>query len=269
MRKLAKTIDLSDIKDKRFIIMGDLHGCFDQLTELLKKCNYNKENDIIIATGDLVDRGPNSVDVLRFFMPDNPHEFHHIYSVLGNHDYKFLRYLKGNKVTIGKALQGTIDDFTNKCVTDLEKGAMILYLQALPHIIRLPDFNNKPCYVVHAGVDAKYPVDKQTPETCIFIRGINPKNYFDESEGIWYDFLDGSYYILSGHIGSKSVNPVPWNFALDASCCHGGQLRAMVIENNEYEIVEIEGYKMDEKIPDWCKIINGNNGEKLILDDTD
>lgn len=269
MRKLAKTIDLSDIKDKRFIIMGDLHGCFDQLTELLKKCNYNKENDIIIATGDLVDRGPSSVDVLKFFMPDNPHEFHHIYSVLGNHDYKFLRYLKGNKVTIGKALQKTIDEFSVKCISDLEKGAMALWLNALPHIIRLPDFNNKPCYVVHAGFDTKYEPDKQTPETCIYIRGIDPKNYFDESKGIWFDFLDGSYTVLSGHIVSKTVQPNPSTFCLDGGCCHSGVLRTMVIENDKHEIVEVEGYKTDEKIPDWCKIIHGNNGERLIFDDTD
>jgi len=264
MRKLAKTIDLSDIKDKRFIIVGDLHGCFDQLTELLKKCNYNKEKDIIIATGDLVDRGPNSVDVLKFFLPDNPHQDHHIYSVLGNHDWKFYRWLIGNKIIVGKSLQRTIDELQNKCVTDLEKGAMILYLQALPHIIRLPDLNNKPCYVVHAGVDTKFPIDKQSFETCIYIRGIDPKNYFNESAGLWFDTLDGSYYILSGHIKSEKVNPVPWNFALDGGCCAGKVLRAMVIENNQYSIIEVEGYKMDEKIPETFRVIEGNSGEKLI-----
>jgi hypothetical protein len=168
-----------------------------------------------------------------------------------------------------RSLQRTIDELQNKCVTDLEKGAMILYLQALPHMIRLPDLNNKPCYVVHAGVDTKFPIDKQSFETCIYIRGIDPKNYFNESAGLWFDALDGSYYILSGHIKSEKVNPVPWNFALDGGCCTGKVLRAMVIENNQYSIIEVEGYKMDEKIPDWCKIINGNNGEKLILDDTD
>jgi len=256
MRKLAKTIDLSDIKDKRFIIVGDLHGCFDQLTELLKKCNYNKEKDIIIATGDLVDRGPNSVDVLKFFLPDNPHQDHHIYSVLGNHDWKFYRWLIGNKIIVGKSLQRTIDELQNKCVTDLEKGAMILYLQALPHIIRIPNLNKKPTYVVHAGFSPDYPPEKQSIESCLYIRGTNPKNYFSEKDGIWFDYLDGSFIVLSGHIVSEIIQPNPNVFCLDGGCCHGGKLRAMVIENDKYEIIEIKGYKKDMKIPDWSDILS-------------
>lgn len=233
MRKLAKILDLSNSTDKRFIIIGDIHGCFDQLIELLQKCNYNKETDIIVATGDLVDRGNKSLEVLRFFMPDNPHEFHHIYSVLGNHDWKFYRWLIGNKVTIGKSLQKTIDEFLVKCVSDLEKGAMALWLNALPHIIRIPDLNNKPCYVVHAGFSPDYPPEKQSIESCLYIRGINPKNYFSEKDGIWFDYLDGSFIVLSGHIVSEIIQPNPHVFCLDGGCVHGGVLRAMIIDYTE------------------------------------
>jgi hypothetical protein len=118
--------------------------------------------------------------------------------------------------------------------------------------------------VVHAGVDTRYQIDQQSQETCIYIRGINPKNYFDESSGIWYDTLDGSYYILSGHIGSFNVNPVPWNFALDRGCASGGKLRAMVIENNKYEIIEVDGFMRNCQIPEEFRIQEGTDGERLI-----
>jgi len=276
MRKLAKILDLSSITTgwrysstgrthyRRFICIGDIHGCYDQLIELLQKCNYNNETDIIISCGDLCDRGPNSVDVLRFFMPDNPHQEHNIYSVTGNHDDKLKRALIGNKVKIGKTLQSTINEIQIKSPHEYFQQLVALYLGALPHIIRLPDLNNKPCYVVHAGVDAKYPIDKQTPETCIYIRGIDPKNYFDESKGIWYDFLDGTYTVLSGHIVSPIVQPNPNVFCLDGGCCHGGTLRAMIIQNNKYEIVEIEGYKKDMKIPEQFKTSTNEKFETLI-----
>lgn len=233
MRKLAKTLDLSDIKNKRFIVIGDLHGCFDQLIELLQKCNYNKDKDIIVATGDLCDRGNNSLDVLKFFMPDNPHQYHNIYTVLGNHCDKFKRYLLGNKIKIGKPLQKTIDEFSVKCISDLEKGAIALWLNALPHIIRIPDLNNKPCYVVHAGFSPDYPPEKQSIESCLYIRGINPKNYFSKEGGLWYDYLNGDYIIISGHIVSEIIQPNPAVFCLDGGCVHGGVLRAIVIDYTE------------------------------------
>jgi len=264
MRKLANILDLSHIKNKRFIIIGDQHGCYDQLLNLLTKCNYNKKTDVIVGCGDMVDRGDKSYEVIKFFQPDNPHEEHNIFTVMGNHDDKFKRYLLGNKITIGKALQKSVDEFSIKCPDLIERASIALWLSNLPHIIRLPDLLDRPCYIVHAGIDTRYPIDQQSQETCIYIRGINPKNFFDESAGLWYDTLDGSYYILSGHISSKVVNPVPWNFSLDAGCASGGKLRAMVIENNKYEIVEVDGFMRNCQIPKEFRVQEGIDGERLI-----
>ena len=53
-------------------IVGDIHGCFDELLRLEQKvCNHAKENrkkPLIISVGDLIDRGPCSKDVLEHFM---------------------------------------------------------------------------------------------------------------------------------------------------------------------------------------------------------
>jgi hypothetical protein len=258
MKKLAKILDLSNIKNKKWIIIGDIHSCYEQFINLLNKCNYNQEKDIIIATGDLIDRGDRPYDILRFFI-----ETPNTYSVLGNHDSKLMRYLLGNKIKIGNKLRFTIDEISIKCNSDY-KQKISNFLNELPHIIKLPDLNNKPMYIVHAGFAPGIPPEKQTKESCLFIRGIDPKNYFDESKGIWYDFLDGTYTVLSGHIVSQIVQPNPSAFCLDGGCCHGGVLRAMIIENDKYEIVEVNGYKMDEKIPETFRVIEGNNGEKLI-----
>jgi len=67
-------------------VIGDVHGCFKQFIGLLKKINYNKIKDRIILTGDLVNRGPESLAMLNFCMKDS-----NITTVLGNHDL-YLMY---------------------------------------------------------------------------------------------------------------------------------------------------------------------------------
>ena len=51
-------------------VIGDVHGCFDELKKLLKKISFNPSKDSIIFTGDLVNRGNQSLEVLEFCMKE-------------------------------------------------------------------------------------------------------------------------------------------------------------------------------------------------------
>lgn len=66
-------------------VIGDLQGHYDGLIELLEKCNYNSQEDELYLAGDLVNRGPQSLEVLRYCKE------HSIKTVLGNHDLYFIR----------------------------------------------------------------------------------------------------------------------------------------------------------------------------------
>ncbi|MEW6436881.1 MAG: polynucleotide kinase-phosphatase [Pseudomonadota bacterium] len=106
-----------------FDIIGDVHGCADELQALLAKLGYriewsddrgeravsvaHPEGRKVVFVGDLVDRGPNSPDVLRIAMSMTAAGT--AYAVQGNHDQKFLRWLAGRKITIAHGLQQTID----------------------------------------------------------------------------------------------------------------------------------------------------------------
>lgn len=72
-------------KDQRVFLVGDLHGEGEFFFNCLQKLEFDFDKDILVCTGDLVDRGPNSYDLLTYFLytKDN------FYSVIGNHD-KFL-----------------------------------------------------------------------------------------------------------------------------------------------------------------------------------
>jgi len=226
--KMAKVLDLRDrLNDKLFMVVGDIHGCYNQLFELTIMAG----GPDVVAAGDLVDRGPASDKVLDFFFNDSG-----CWSVEGNHDNKFKRFCKGNKVKVAHGLQRTIDQTAH-----MNLGGLAKWIDSWPNIIRIPDMDGKPTYVVHAGIDGRYPIESQHRQTTMYIRGLNPQNYFDESGGIWYDTIPEDMNVIAGHIVEENWRPRTNIFALDGGCCHGGTLRGMLIRNGKYELLEVPG----------------------------
>ena len=75
-----KYIPLEDAE--RHFVLGDIHGKFKELNILLDKINYDPASDNIYTVGDMIDRGPDSVEVLDFFILNESN-----YSILGNHEH--------------------------------------------------------------------------------------------------------------------------------------------------------------------------------------
>jgi Icc-related predicted phosphoesterase len=48
----------------RTILIGDIHGCYDEFMSLLDKVNYDKDNDRLIILGDFIDKGPKSFEII-------------------------------------------------------------------------------------------------------------------------------------------------------------------------------------------------------------
>eukprot|EP00607_Mallomonas_marina_P004562 CAMPEP_0182426728 /NCGR_PEP_ID=MMETSP1167-20130531/13252_1 /TAXON_ID=2988 /ORGANISM="Mallomonas Sp, Strain CCMP3275" /LENGTH=159 /DNA_ID=CAMNT_0024608387 /DNA_START=222 /DNA_END=698 /DNA_ORIENTATION=- len=72
----------SRILKNKVLIIGDIHGCYDELKELLEK--YHDENTSLIFVGDLVNKGPKSVEVVQYVR--NEVENNGALCVRGNHD---------------------------------------------------------------------------------------------------------------------------------------------------------------------------------------
>lgn len=77
---------------RRYLVIGDLHGRFETLNDLLEKSRYVPEQDILLSVGDLIDRGPRSVELIDFFAaPDR-------YAIRGNHEQMVLNPAKWREV---------------------------------------------------------------------------------------------------------------------------------------------------------------------------
>ncbi len=102
-----------------FDIIGDIHGCFDELIELFSKLDYkikrkadghfeiqNPENRRAIFLGDLTDRGNKSPDVLRLVMDMAKEQ--KAFCICGNHDEKLNKFLMGKNVNLNHGLDKTV-----------------------------------------------------------------------------------------------------------------------------------------------------------------
>jgi len=127
-------------------VIGDVHGCFDQFIRLLKKIDYDNKKDQIILTGDLVNRGPNSLGVLNYCMADK-----NITSVLGNHDL-YLLYLISINQGKGK-LKKIVEAENNKEIFE--------WLITRPLLIQtLNKSTNNKFIVTHAGIPEIWSLEK-------------------------------------------------------------------------------------------------------------
>ncbi len=119
-----------------FDIIGDVHGCFDELSELLTHLGYQLREDSdnyrvtppngrkVVFVGDLVDRGPKIPAVLRLAM--SMVEAGQALCVPGNHDMKLLRKLRGRDVQITHGLADSLRQLEPESSEFREKVAVFL-----------------------------------------------------------------------------------------------------------------------------------------------
>ncbi len=162
--------------------IGDLQGCYDELQLLLKKINYNPDRDQLWFAGDLVNRGPKSLETLRFVKQ------HASACVLGNHD---LHLLAGACHKKFRRRKDTLDDILD--APDRDELIHWLRQQPLMHHDTTSGFS-----MIHAGLPPQW--DLQLAKRCAnevesVLRGEDYPSFFEQMYGnqpdLWSDDLDG------------------------------------------------------------------------------
>jgi protein phosphatase len=213
-----------------FDIIGDVHGCFDELKELLERLGYSINGETAIPpegrkavfVGDLVDRGPKVVQVLRLAM--KMVEQGTAFCVPGNHDVKLMRKLKGRDVQITHGLAESLAQLESE--PDEFKNQVATFLNSLvSHYV----FDDGRLVVAHAGLREELQGRGSAKVRDFALYG--------ETTGETDEFgLPGRYNWAADYRGKAMVvyghTPVPepeWlnrTINIDTGCVFGGSLTA-------------------------------------------
>lgn len=229
-----------------FDVVGDLHGCLEELKALLADMAYEEANGKwghaagrrLVFVGDLVNKGPDSAGTLDLVM--RLVEQGMAFCVPGNHDDKLLRKLKGQQVEEDAA-------FT-ECVAQIEKkgpeftAAAVQFLEGLPAHVEL---SGGDLVVAHAGLKQEMH-GRNSPDVRSFCLWGETGTEMDEF-GLpvrfsWADEYLGKAMVVFGHA------PVPspiWQgnaVNIDTGCVYGGALTA--IRFPERSIVSVAASKV-------------------------
>lgn len=209
----------------RTIVIGDIHGCYDELLALLERVAPGGD-DRVVCVGDLIVKGEKNSDVLELFMRDARFS-----SVLGNHDRAVLESWKGTRADLKPAQE--------KCRRELDAGRerYAAFLDSLP-----PYEDLGPHVVVHAGLRPGVPLEEQSVEDLTELRTLGPDR--TSREGLpWYDVYDGDAVALFGHWPMTPPRRGPRAIGLDTGCVYGYSLTAYVVEEDRfYSVPALRAY---------------------------
>lgn len=243
----------------RHFIIGDVHGCIDELNELMQVLAPDID-DHLIFIGDLIDRGPDSIGVVRQVFQWSKEM--NVNLILGNHEEKFLRYVQHIKDGSGIEKQmKRIDEFPQ--LLDALGDDELSFLQKAFHSIHLTDYNS---LLIHGGVWRN--IHFSLPATYLYkednsainkqlsllnkTRYLNPEGKFvsygeEKPEDIfWADEYKGQFgHIYFGHHPFMQSNPYQFTHAtaIDTGCVYGGWLTAVELFENQVEFKSVRARK--------------------------
>jgi len=119
--------------------IGDVQGCYDSLMKLLDKLHFDSARDQLWFTGDLINRGPQSLKTLRFIQALHPQPI----CVLGNHDLGLLAVARG-----AQPFNSACHTFSDVLEAD-DKEELLRWLEHRPLIHHCPELGYT---LVHAGI---------------------------------------------------------------------------------------------------------------------
>lgn len=190
----------------RKFVIGDIHGCYDELIELTEKIGLT-ESDLLISLGDIVDRGNKSKEVYEYFK-NRPNSI----VLIGNHERKHQNKILSYSQEIVKVQFG--DEYQN----------FIDWIQTLGYY-----YETEEAIIVHAFFEHDKKLAEQKQE--VLCGSTSGDRYLDKKypeNKYWNEFYTEQKPIIYGHhvVGD---NPKIFNntYGIDTGACHGNYLTAI------------------------------------------
>lgn len=206
------------------LVIGDIHGCWDEFQALLDKAGPGK-GDLILAVGDVVDRGPESPRVLDFFRETKNAE-----TLRGNHEERHLQ-ARGGLVELGFShqvarLQWGEKDYRQAC----------RFMSGLPLRRELPEAR-----VVHGYWEPGRRPRRQRPEVLLGLtEGLT--RLWKQHKRPWYELYDDDKPIIVGHLdylqNGEAFVYKDRVWGLDTGCAKGRALTGLLLP--EFRLVQVK-----------------------------
>ncbi len=190
------------------LIIGDIHGCHDELVELCDRAGVG-DDDVVVSVGDLVDRGPRPADVVDFFRARANGVV-----LMGNHERKHVRgvFSYSQEVTREQLGERYADD--------------VRWMSTLPYHLERDDVR-----VVHFGHYPGVPL-ADVPED-VRAGTTSGERHLRERYGDrpWWEHYHDDVPIVFGHhvVGPEPLVVRDRVFGIDTGACHGLALTGLLL----------------------------------------
>ncbi|KAB8213948.1 Metallo-dependent phosphatase-like protein [Aspergillus novoparasiticus] len=238
---------------RRLIFIGDVHGCKDELERLLEETSFNPDTDHLIFTGDMINKGPDSlgvVDLAREYSAS---------CVRGNHEDKVLS-LRHNMIAANTMNDEFLDD-ANMHRGQYTKERQLArqlseeqadWLDTCPVVLNVGQIKDMGQVVVaHAGLVPGVDLDKQDPYSVMNMltvdldthvpsssrEGTRWTKLFNKHQSLLSDSLHETFEnpesmlttVIYGHDSKSSLSLKAYTKGIDTGCFKGGKLTALVV----------------------------------------
>lgn len=229
---------------RRFVI-GDIHGNFQGLLDLLSLLNLNS-SDQVYFLGDLIDRGPNSSKVVDFVKEKG------YVCLLGNHEQLMvaaLANLSPNSSVLQMWLQAggkeTLESYSSK----QHLWEHLSWFKSLPSYLDLGDF-----WLVHAGVHPDMPLELQTAQEFCWIR----REFHNMSKPYFADktIITGHTmtFTFSGVEPGKIVQGAGW-LGIDTGAYHPGSGWLTALDISSLTVYQINIHKGESRVKPLSEVV--------------
>ena len=205
----------------RLIVIGDVHGCREELQVLLRVCDY-RLGDVLVFLGDLVTKGPDSQGVVQMARELGA------YTVRGNHDYEVLRWREA--LNNGERAPSTPPEHCR--IAQQLSNEDYQWLRLSPWYIVCEDLET---LFVHAGFVPGVPLGAQNPRMMMNIRSVTedgvPTVRYVAGQP-WARYWRGPWRVVWGHDAFTGLQEYEYGLGIDTGCVYGGRLTALLLPEN-------------------------------------
>ena len=190
--------------DRTFVI-GDVHGCYEELMLLMHEAGVSLSRHRVILVGDMINKGPSSLKVLQWVRDQG------IETVMGNHE---LRFLKG--VQQQQSLSPQLKQLKTQMGADL--NLWLGWMDSLPSFIR-----DKGFWVVHGGFQPGLSPEKTPRSVLATIRTWEGqgRQMYRPGAPAWHSRWNGKKPVFYGHWALQGLHVNNNTYCLDSGCVYG------------------------------------------------